>query len=216
MWAAYTPPLRMMGPAGLPPARRYTQCMADQGPRVVWQCPWWRVEERSFDGPDGRRHIWYSAHRPDPRTVHMLGITQDGEVPLLRQWRAPLETWVWELPAGLCDVKGEAPEDAARRELEEETGWRAADVQLLFTGTVSPGLTDELFSAYLCLNLQQVSAGGGTGGERIEVSLVPLAELAPFLMAKYTAGELVDSKIFAHLALAEARLAELAAGERQA
>ena len=189
--------------------------MADAGPRTVWQCPWWRVEERGFDGPDGRRHTWYSAHRPNPQTVHMLGITPAGEAVLLRQWRVPLQQWVWELPAGVCDVEGEAPVEAARRELEEESGWRAKEVRLLFTGTVSPGLTDELYSAYLCLNLQQVSEGGGTGGERIEVSLVPLAELAPFLMAKYTAGELVDSKIFAHLALAEARLAELAAGERE-
>jgi ADP-ribose pyrophosphatase len=138
----------------------------------------------------------------------MLGITPRGEVPLLRQWRAPLQKWVWELPAGLCDVQGESPVDAARRELEEETGWRAGELQLLFTGTVSPGLTDELFSAFLCLDMQHVSDGGGTGGERIEVHLVPLAQLAPFLMAEYAAGGLVDSKIFAHLALAEARLAD--------
>ena len=93
-------------------------------PRVVWECPWWRVEERLFTSPDGAEHAYFSAHRPNPHTVHMLAITPDGLVPVLRQWRPPLEDWVWELPAGCCDVADERPEEAAARELLEETGWR--------------------------------------------------------------------------------------------
>ena len=183
--------------------------MPDGDPKVVWQCPYWRVEERAFKGPDGCERTWWSARRPDPRTVHMLGITPDGYVPVLRQWRVPLQDWVWELPAGLCDVEGEAPEQSARRELEEETGYASGETHLLFTGTVSPGLTDELYSAYLCLDLKQVGPGGGRGGERLELHLVPLSDVKRFLVAEAQAGRLVDAKVFTHYMLAVDKLGQL-------
>ena len=86
--------------------------MPDGDPKVVWQCPYWRVEERGFTGPDGQTCTWWSARRPNPHTVHMLGITPQGYVPVLRQWRVPVQAWVWELPAGLCDVADEQPQQA--------------------------------------------------------------------------------------------------------
>jgi len=183
--------------------------MADGEPRVVWECPWWRVEERGFSGPDGQPRAWYSAHRPNPHTVHMLGITPDGLVPLLRQWRVPLQAWVWELPAGLCDVAGESMADAALRELLEETGYRAGVAHHLLTATVSPGLTDELYNAFLCLELVQAGAGGGTGGERLEVHLVPFRELQRTLLEYAERGELIDAKILTHIALAIKKLSDL-------
>jgi ADP-ribose pyrophosphatase len=183
--------------------------MADKDPRTVWECPWWRVEERKFTGPDGRERTWYSAHRPNPQTVHILGITPQGEVPLLRQWRVPLQDYVWELPAGICDVEHEPPEETAVRELEEETGYRPGETHLLFTGTVSPGLTDELYSAFLSLDLELKGEGGGTGGERLEVYLLPFGQLQGFLMDKAQGGELVDSKLFTHITLALQLLVDL-------
>jgi len=188
----------------------YTEPMEQGEPKTVWECRWWRVEERAFRGPDGKERRWYTARRPNPNTVHMLGVTPDGLVPLLRQWRIPVQDWVWELPAGLCDVEEEEIADTARRELEEETGYRAGEVQHLFTGTVSPGLSDELYNAFLCLDLEKVDEGGGTGSERIEVHLVPLKELGTKLLDAAAEGQLVDSKILTHLSLAMHRLVLLA------
>jgi ADP-ribose pyrophosphatase len=183
---------------------------SDSEPRVAWQCPWFRVEERHFTAADGEEHAYFSAHRPNPHTVHMLALTPDGQVPVLRQWRLPLEDWVWELPAGVCDVADERPEETAARELLEETGWQAGEVIHLLTGTVSPGLTDELYNAYLCLNLTQVGPGGGLGSERIEVRLVPFPQLLMFMLEAARVGDLVDSKVFAHITLALGKLDELA------
>lgn len=179
----------------------YTRSMDPQAAKTVWQCPWWRVDEEAFCGPDGKPRHWFSARRPNPETVHILGITPEGQVPVLRQWRYPVSAWVWELPAGICDQAGEALEDTARRELLEETGYSAGETLHLFRGTVSPGLTNELYNAFLCLDLQRIQAGGGVGGETIEVHHVPVAQLHDFTLRAFQRGELIDSKVLAHAAL---------------
>jgi ADP-ribose pyrophosphatase len=62
---------------------------------------------------------------------------------LVRQYRYGVQAWTWELPAGTCDPD-ETWQETARRELREETGWLAQDVQLLQTFWPAPGLTDEV------------------------------------------------------------------------
>lgn len=153
--------------------------------------------------------MWYSAKRPNPETVHILGLTNDGLVPVIRQWRHPLEAPVWELPAGLCDVEGEAMTQTALRELEEETGYRGQRILHLMRGTVTPGLSDEMYNAFLALGLEKVGEGGGTASEEIEVELVPFAELFDSMLERSRAGELVDSKIFSHISLAVRMLEQL-------
>jgi ADP-ribose pyrophosphatase len=179
----------------------YNTHMAEQHGKTVWQCPWWRVDEERFTGGDGRPHVWYSAVRPNPETVHILGLTPEGQVPVLRQWRYPVGAWVWELPAGICDVAGESLEATARRELLEETGYSAGETLHVFRGTVSPGLTNELYNAFVCLDLQRTAEGGGVGGERLELHHVHVLELMHFAMRAYQRGELIDAKVLAHAAL---------------
>ncbi len=109
----------------------------------------------------------------------------------------------------MCDVDGESRELAALRELKEETGFSARTIYHLLTATVSPGLTDEVYNAYLCLNLDKVDDGGGDGSERIELHLIDFAALPDQLLARAAGGELVDSKILTHYYLAARKLAEL-------
>jgi ADP-ribose pyrophosphatase len=183
--------------------------MADPSAQTVWRCPWWRVDEEQFAGPDGQPRRWYSALRPNPNTVHILGITPAGKVPVLRQRRIPVQAWVWELPAGICDKPGEPLEETARRELLEETGYSAGVMNLLFRGTGSPGLTNELYYAYMGLDLQQCTAGGGTGSETIEVHHVHVLDLHSFALDIWRKGELIDSKVLAHAALVESAIQSL-------
>ncbi len=187
--------------------------MSDSEDRTAWQCPYFRVDVEHREGPDGTRRAWYTARRPNPNTVHILALTEDNMVPLLRQYRVPVGGWVWELPAGVCDVEGEAIADAAARELLEETGYRCKEIHGLFSGTVSPGLTDEMYHAFLAVDLEKVHDGGGTGSEQIEVHMAPFHELTTFLLEKANNGELVDSKIFAHVVLAIRKLSGIQAAQ---
>ncbi|MCC7477910.1 NUDIX hydrolase [bacterium] len=167
----------------------------------VFECPWWWVEARPYTDAAGAARNWYTVCRPNPETVHILGLTEDLQVPLIRQWRPGFDAWLWELPAGICDVPGEAVEAAAARELEEETGYRAERTILLLRGTVSPGLSNEMWNGFLCLGLRQVGSELGVHGEQIELHMTPFAQLEERLLSLAAAGEYVDSKIFGHIAL---------------
>ena len=79
---------------------------------------------------------------PDPRVL------------LIRQFRHAADGFIWEVPAGRLDA-GEAPETCARRELEEETGMRAATLERLTTIYTTPGFTDERIHLFLAHGLEE-------------------------------------------------------------
>ena len=82
--------------------------------------------------------------------VCILPITKDHEVICLRQYRHAINSWEWELPAGMIDMEGNDPIEVAKRELEEETGYVAEHWLELGSFYPSPGSTTEeifLFAA---------------------------------------------------------------------
>ena len=85
--------------------------------------------------------------------VVILGITKDGKIPLVEQFRKPFEKAVLELPAGKVD-DGESPDAAALREFQEETGYVAGRMELLGEALTSPGYADEVLYIYRATNLQ--------------------------------------------------------------
>ena len=125
---------------------------------------------------------------------------------LVEQYRPAVHKRVIELPAGLVgDVDGRRAEtlaDAAARELEEETGYAAADMVTLFEGPIAVGVSDEVVSFFEARGLSRVGAGGGDDSEDITVHEVLFANLKTFLAAKARAGLGIDPKIYAGLFLA--------------
>ena len=93
--------------------------------------------------------------------VAVVALRTDRGVPevfLVQQYRHPIGTHDWEIPAGLLDVAGEDPVDAARRELAEEADLVAGSWELLTTFTPSPGGLDEVITVYLATDLSDVPA----------------------------------------------------------
>lgn len=116
---------------------------------------------------------------------------------LVEQYRVPLGRRCLELPAGLIgdEVADEDPALAAARELEEETGYRAAhwtDAGEFFS---SPGMVSESFTLLIARDLTRVGSGGGVAGEDIIVHRVALGELAAFVAAKRADGCGIDVRI---------------------
>jgi len=105
-------------------------------------------------------------------------VHDDEDLWLVRQPReAIMRDDVLEIPAGRLDVQGEAPEDAAKRELAEELGLAADAWSHMTTYYTSAGFTNEEVHVYLAIGLRQVEQPETDEDERIEVVRWPLSDL---------------------------------------
>ena len=100
-----------------------------------------------------------------------------GKIVLVKQYRYPTGEAIWEIPAGKLE-EGEPPEECARRELTEETGYSPAEIRYLNHFFSSPGFSDEVIYLYYASGLveQGSSAGKGDGEENIEMMLLDWKE----------------------------------------
>jgi ADP-ribose pyrophosphatase len=163
---------------------------------------------------------WEFVRRPnDASGVTIVAVTDEAKLLLVEQRRPPLEKLVIELPAGLVD-EAESEDAAVKRELEEETGYGCGSAQLVFTGTTSPGLSNEMNSVYLASELVRTDPAGhdvqlGNGvarhdrvrgksdeGESIVVYEVPVGFLTQWLSQQQDSGKIIDLRVRIGAALA--------------
>ncbi|OBI88777.1 NUDIX hydrolase [Mycobacterium sp. 1245805.9] len=88
--------------------------------------------------------------------VAVVAMDDDGNIPLVYQYRHAFGRRLWELPAGLLDVGGEPPQLTAARELHEEAGLKADTWRVLVDLDSTPGFSDESVRVYLATDLTQV------------------------------------------------------------
>ncbi len=121
----------------------------------------------------------------------------DGDVILVEQYRVPLGRNCIEFPAGLIGDHdaGEDPIEAASRELEEETGYRANKLEIVGEFYSSPGMVSESFFLIKATELEKVGDGGGVDGEDITVHRVPIGSIDTFLAEKRKEGCGVDVRV---------------------
>lgn len=145
------------------------------------------------------RDGWEYVHRPGVNGIAVIvALTDDACLLLVEQRRPAVDATVIELPAGLCgDGSTDEPlEAAARRELLEETGWEAQEVERLTSGPPSAGVSSEVLTFFRARGLVRRGTGGGVEGERIAVREIPLAEVPGWLRAREREGALVDPKVW--------------------
>ena len=140
---------------------------------------------------------WEFVSRTHGVSAAVILAVDDGHVLLVEQYRVPIGTRCLELPAGLVgdEEEGEEIAAAAIRELEEETGWRAARMTDLGRFHSSPGMSSEGFTLLRAEALTKVGDGGGVAGEDIEVHRVKLDEVADFVAGRRGDGSAVDAKL---------------------
>lgn len=149
-----------------------------------------------------RTDTWEYVSRARGIRAAVIVAIDDGHVLLVEQYRVPLGRQCLELPAGLVgdETAGEPEEAAAIRELEEETGYRAARMVDLGEFYSSPGMASEGFTLLRAEGLSRVGIGGGVPGEDIQVHRVALGELTAFVATRRAAGVGMDVKLLLLLA----------------
>jgi ADP-ribose pyrophosphatase len=118
----------------------------------------------------------------------MMPVDDRKRVLLVRQYRLPAQQFLWELPAGSIDP-GEKPLQTARRELKEETGYRARNWEKLVTFFPSPGFLTEKMTVFLATGLTAGEAKP-MDDERIETRWFTSKEIKKAIAA----GEILDAK----------------------
>jgi ADP-ribose pyrophosphatase len=141
--------------------------------------------------PNGREHDFELIHHPG--AVAVVPLLATGEVVMVHQYRYATGGWLLEIPAGTLGP-GEEPLHCAGRELEEETGYRAEELQPLGWIWTTPGFTDERIWLYLATGLTPGSQAL-EADEVLTLTRLPLAEA----LTMAARGDIVDSKSVAGL-----------------
>jgi len=152
-----------------------------------------RFVRKDAETGKGDKIAWETVERVNIHgrgAVVIIAVTGDRELILERNWRAPSESYIIQLPAGLTDIKGESEEETARRELLEETGYKADKLIPIVSLPLSPDLTSTSATHFFAPHVEFAGRTGEDLSEEIELLKVPLRELDDFLLSSARASEL--------------------------
>ncbi|WP_029151135.1 NUDIX domain-containing protein [Microbacterium indicum] len=135
----------------------------------------WDVREDRFRYGDAELVRHYVDH---PGAVAIAAVDDERRILLIQQYRHPIRTRDWEVPAGLLDVAGEDPRDAAARELAEEADLDAAEWERIGAFAPSPGGSSEVIPLFLATGLTRRAEAFERHAEEADIrpEWVPLDE----------------------------------------
>jgi len=166
--------------------------------KYLFESRWYSLRQDAVLLPDGTPITYTLVDHPG--YVMVVPVLDDGRVILERVFRYPLQATILECPSGGLD--GEPPEQAAKRELEEETGWVAGRTTLLGSFYGSSGMSNERFHVVLAQALEPTGTLAREPTEQMELEQMPLdaaVELA-------RTGQIPDGPSALALIVAHARL----------
>jgi 8-oxo-dGTP pyrophosphatase MutT (NUDIX family) len=167
--------------------------------RVVYENRWMRLREDRFERGDGSEGV-YAVVDKEPAAA-VIAIDGD-EVVLVEQFRYPVGRRFWEIPQGALDGEdGAEPEEIGRRELAEETGYRAGSMERLGRLYFAYGITGQPFDVWLATDLTEGEQELEPEEEGLRVGRFPLARVEEMIAA----GEIVDSATVASFGLLQTR-----------
>ncbi|MDF2378513.1 MAG: NUDIX hydrolase, partial [Verrucomicrobiales bacterium] len=142
--------------------------------RPVYDNPWISVSESEVTNPGGGEGIYGVVHFKN-RAIGVVPIDDQGNTWLVGQYRYTLGSYEWEIPEGGCPAN-EAPVDAAKRELREETGIVAGEIEVLLDNVaLSNSVTDERATIFVARQLS-FTESSPEETEELQVKKLPLTE----------------------------------------
>jgi 8-oxo-dGTP pyrophosphatase MutT (NUDIX family) len=154
--------------------------------RTAYENPWIEVLHDEVIRPDGQPGIYGVVHFRS-RAIGVVPIDAADRVLLVGQFRYTLDHYSWEIPEGGGGFD-ESPEEAARRELVEETGYNGGTWRELCRAALSNSVTDEVAILFVATGLEAGPASP-EGTEQLQLRWVPFAEA----MAMIARGEITDA-----------------------
>lgn len=148
----------------------------------VFKCCRFNVVERQYERDDGVKYGRFSVNPGD--AVIVLPITENNEFVFIEQMRESVGKLCLELPAGIIDP-GEKPVVAAKRELEEETGIIANDIELLLDGFPSAGYTSEKMYIYVARDFEEGKVHLDETEEILSIKKIPIDEVMELIEENY-------------------------------
>ena len=138
-----------------------------------------KIRDIVYESPrTGKEHRFYRLEGND--WINVIPITEDNEVVMVKQYRMGTETVELEVPGGILE-NNEKPEEAAIRELEEETGYRGVTSRYLGAVKPNPAIQDNLCHTVLVEGVKRVSEQNLDPGEDIVVELVPYSKISELI-----------------------------------
>jgi 8-oxo-dGTP pyrophosphatase MutT (NUDIX family) len=160
---------------------------------------WLRITEDSVELPNGTRidefHVMHS-----PNWASVIAVTEAGQIVMVEQYRHGLGRTSLELPSGVIDP-GERPLQAAKRELFEETGYRARDWTSLLEVSPEPSRSTHRAHFFVARGAERVGPGNPDASEIIDVKLLSVDEL----IDRVTGGRIDHAAHIGAILLAEKR-----------
>ncbi len=164
--------------------------------RLFYQGRKFNFEVNSLRLPNKSEGDWECIRHPGGALA--VPVTPDGKLVLLRQYRFAIQGRLLEFPAGTLEVH-EDPAETIKREIEEETGYRAHKWQKLGEFALAPGYSDEFIYAFLAQDLEKLAEPPSQDAdEDMETVLMTPQELEAAILA----GEPVDAKSISSFFLA--------------
>lgn len=152
--------------------------------KIVWEGKFIRITKKDFVTDKGENGEWEIVEhtRNYGKSPMIFALTPEKEVILEKIYRVPSEAYIIELPAGFMDKEDERPEDAARRELLEETGYLADKMIPVLEGPFATASTAEEITIFFAPDVKFTGKHEREFDEEIEVLKVPVDKLVDFIL----------------------------------
>ncbi|RMG68916.1 MAG: NUDIX hydrolase [Nitrospirae bacterium] len=162
---------------------------------TVWKGNFLKLKRLELLNSSGRPFYWEVVQRVGTKgIVAVVPFTDDGQVLLIKQYRPPVDSYVVEFPAGLND-RDEPLEEVAKRELLEETGYRAERVEFLIRGPLSSGASSEILTVFTAFSVKPSGPQRLDEVEEIEVIKLPVEGFMKKLLKLQSEDTYIDLKI---------------------